>query len=92
MNYGCCNRRHACAIVLAIERDFTLDVPVDLQNDQVYRRRKKSDIPDENLFASTNKMSRKVVGSTAISWIGATKPFFVNENGIKVNKEIIVNI
>ena len=25
--------------------------------------------------------------STAISWYGATKPFFVNENGIKVNKE-----
>ena len=23
----------------------------------------------------------------AISWYGATKPFFVNENGIKVNKE-----
>ena len=67
MNYGCRNRRYACAIVLAIERDFTLDVPVDLQNDQVYRRGKKSDIPDENLFASTNKMSRKVVGSAAIS-------------------------
>ena len=32
-------------------------------------------------------MSRKVVVSTAISWYGATKPFFVNENGIKVNKE-----
>ena len=25
--------------------------------------------------------------SAAISWYGATKPFFVNENGIKVNKE-----
>ena len=31
--------------------------------------------------------------SAAISWYGAMKPFFVNENGIKVNKEkIIVNI
>ena len=25
--------------------------------------------------------------SAVISWYGATKPFFVNENGIKVNKE-----
>ena len=67
MNYGCHNRRYACVIVLAIERDFTLGVPVDLQNDRLYRKEKKSDIPDENLFASTNKMSRKVVGSAAIS-------------------------
>ena len=39
----------------------------------------------ENLFASTNKMSRKAMVSAAISWCGAMKPFFVNENGIKVN-------
>ena len=69
------------------EKDFTLDVPVNLQNDRVYGKGKKSDVPDENLFASTNKMSRKVMVSAAISWYGATKPFFVNENGIKVNKE-----
>ena len=50
-------------------------------------KEKKSDVPNENLFASVNKMSRKVLVSTAISWYGATKPFFVNENGIKVNKE-----
>ena len=42
-------------------KDFTLDVPVNLQNDQVYRRGKKSNFQDENLFASTNKMSRKVI-------------------------------
>ena len=69
------------------ERDFTLDV----QNDRVYGKGKQSDVPDENLFASTNKMSRKVMVSTAISQYSATKPFFVNENGIKVIKIIIVN-
>ena len=42
-------------------QDFTLDVPVNLQNDQVYGRGKKSDVPDKNLFVSTNKMSRKVI-------------------------------
>ena len=66
---------------------FTLDVPVNLQYDLVYGKGKQSDNPDENLFASTNKMSRKVMVSATISWYGATKLFFVNENGIKVNKE-----
>ena len=48
-------------------------------------KEKKSDVSDENLFEHTNKMSRKVMVSAAISWYHTTKPFFVNENGIKVN-------
>ena len=52
MNDGCCNRRYARAIALAEkferntcmiektvwqdEKDFTLNVPVNLQNDRVY--------------------------------------------------------
>ena len=103
VNDGCRNRRYARAIALAgkfersarmiekavwlDEKYFTLDVPVNLQNDRLYGKSKKYDVPDENLFASTNKTSRKVMVSTAISWYGATKPFFVNESGIKVNKE-----
>ena len=67
------------------EKDFTLDVPVNLQNDRVYGKGKESDVQDENFFVSTKKMSRKVMISAAISWYGAKKPFFVNENGIKVN-------
>ena len=69
------------------EKDFTLDVPVNLQNGRVYGKGKQSDVPDENLFESTNKMSRKVMVSAAICWYGATKPFFVNENRIEVNKD-----
>ena len=61
------------------EKDFTLDVPINLQNDRVYGKGKTSDVPDENLFASTKKMSRKVMVSAAIVWYGATKPFFVSE-------------
>ena len=92
MNDGCCNRRYAHAIALAEkfdwntrmiekivwqdEKDFTLDVAVNLQNDQVYGKRKKSNVPDENLFASTNKMSKKVMVSTAISWNSTTKLLF----------------
>ena len=102
MNDGCCNRRYARTIALAEkferntrmieetvqqdEKDFTLEVLVKLQNDRVYGKGKNFDVPDENFFASTTMMSRKVMVSTAISWYGNTKPFFVNENGIKVNK------
>ena len=69
-----------------MKKILTLDVPFNLQNDRVYRKGKKY-VPDENLFASTNKMSRKVLVAATISWYGFMKPFFVNENGVKVNKE-----
>ena len=69
------------------EKDFTLDVPVNLQNDREYEKGKKSDDPNEHLFASTNKTSRKVMVSTEVSYNGGTKPFSVDENDIKVNKE-----
>ena len=69
------------------EKDFTLEVPVNLQNNRVYGKGRKSDIPDKSLISSTNKQSKKVMVSAAISWYGVTKPFFVNSNGIKVNKE-----
>ena len=85
MNDGSRNRRYTHAIVLAEhnthmiektvwqdEKDFTLDVPVNLKNDRGYGKGKKSDVPDGNLFASTNKMSRKVMVSAAIYWYGVT--------------------
>ena len=31
------------------EKDFTLDVPVNLQNNRVYGKGKKYNVPDENL-------------------------------------------
>ena len=57
------------------EKDFTIEVPVNLQNVLLYGKEKKSNIPDENLLSLTNKMSKKVMASTAISWYGVTKPF-----------------
>ena len=73
--------------VLQDEKYFTLEVPVNLQNDRLYDKGKKSNIPDEHLLSLTNKMSKQVMLSAAISWYGVTKIFFVNNNGIKVNKE-----
>ena len=71
MNDECRNRKYARAIKLAekferntrmiektvwqYEKDFTLDVPVNLQNDRVYGKGKKSDVSDENLFENVHK-------------------------------------
>ena len=57
------------------EKYFTLEVPVNLKNDRVHGKGKKSDTHYENLLSSTNKMSKKVMVPAAISWFGVTKPF-----------------
>ena len=49
------------------EKDFTLEVPANLQNDRVYGKEKKSDISDKNLLSSTNKMPKIFMESAAIS-------------------------
>ena len=88
MSEGFRNRRKTCASSLREtfesnihmiektvwqgENDLTREVPVNLWNDLVYGKGKKSDIPDENLLSSTNKMSKKVMVSAMISWYGLT--------------------
>ena len=67
------------------EKDFPLDVPVNTQNDRVYYKGKKSDVPSKNLDKATKRMSRKVMVSAGLCYHGATKPFFVNDKGLKVN-------
>ena len=64
---------------------MTLEIRVNLQNDRVCGKEKKSDIPDVNLFGWANV--QKVMVSAAISWYGVATTFLVNNNGIKVNKE-----
>ena len=50
--------------------------------------KKKYDIPDENLLASTNKCQEKLwFPLQSLGTAPRIRPFFVNENGIKVNKE-----
>ena len=56
-------------------KGFNIEAPVNLQNNRVYDKRKKSDIPDENLLSSTKKMATKVMVFAEISWYGVTKPF-----------------
>ena len=67
------------------EKDFTLEVPLNPQNCRVYGEGTKSDIEDTRLFHQSNKQSVKVMVSACITWNGATKPFFVTGEGLKVN-------
>ena len=50
----------------------------NLQNYCVYGKGRKSDIPDENLPSSTNKMFKNAMISAAILCYGVTKNFFIN--------------
>ena len=41
------------------EKDFTLEVPLNVQNSRVYGKEKKSDVPDSHLFTTkTNNLKK----------------------------------
>ena len=95
------NKRSVEKCVWQDEKDFTLEVPLNHQNSRVYGKNRKGDISDDRLFHNINRQSKKVMVSACITWYGATKPFFVNNKGLKVNakryktlleKELLSNI
>ena len=47
-------------------KDFTLDVSVNLQNHWVYGKEKNPDVPDENLFSSTNCNQKHYLGNVIL--------------------------
>ena len=53
---------------------------------------KKDKIPGNQLFHHANKQSKKAMVSACVTWKGATKPFVVNENGLRVNAKHIRSI
>lgn len=73
-----------CA-VFQDESDFPLQVPTNVQNNRVYYKGQKQDVPDENVYHQSNRQSVKVMVSAALTWHGVTKPIFVGKKGIKVN-------
>ena len=79
------NPRMVERAVFQDESPFTLEVPVNSQNNRVYFKGDKSDVPEENLCHQGNRQSKKVMVSAGLTWHGATRPFFVNDKGIKVN-------
>ena len=67
------------------ESDFPLQIPNNPQNNRVYSKSEKKDIPHENLFHPCNRQSVKVMVSAGLTWHGVTRPIFVGKQGVKVN-------
>ena len=68
------------------EKNFFLQVPTNLQNNQVYFNCPTKDVQPERLYSEGNKFLKKVMVSAAITWKGVSQPFFIGGNGIKVNE------
>ena len=67
------------------EKDFTLHVPLNAQNDRVNTAGRKGDIHPDRLFHRSNKFSLKLMVSCCVSYNGYSRPFFVNPQQTKVN-------
>lgn len=67
------------------EKDFTLQICTNRQNNRVYSQGKKGEIAPERLFHRQNKQSVKLMVSACISWNGVTPPFFIDPAKAKVN-------
>ena len=61
------------------EKDFTLQVPLNHQNDRVYGACEKKEISAKRLSRCHNKQSIKVMVSSCVTWNGATKPANLHE-------------
>ena len=72
-------------LVFQNEKDFFLQVSTNRQNNRVYFSGPKKDVQSERLYSEGNKFSKKIMVSAVITWKGVNQPFFIGENGIKVN-------
>ena len=86
MNNGTRDRRTIRSKNLPIKMKKTLRLKYrQILKATVYFKGKKDQVPDENLFHQKDKQSIKVMVSACLLWNGATKPFFVNGCGVKMN-------
>ena len=85
--------RKSCSVKKCVwqdEKDFTLDVPLNSLNIRAYGFENKDNIQDNPLFYHTNRQSQKVMVSACVTCKGATKSFFVNDEGLKVNSKTYI--
>lgn len=67
------------------EKDFTIQVKTNRQNNRVYGRGLKKNIDPRRLYNESNKFTVKVMVSAVITWKGVSPPFFVGQAGLKVD-------
>ena len=74
------------------EKDFYLQVPTNCQNNRVYFNVPKKDVQPERFNSKGYKISKKVMVSAVITGkVFVNQPFFISENGIKVNEASYLN-
>jgi len=73
------------------EKDFSLQLPINSQNDRLNTTGLKRDIHPDRLFHKSNRFSKKLTVSCVISYQGISRPFFINPQLAKVNSEFYVN-
>ena len=59
-------------VVWQDEKDFPLDLPINAQNNRVYFKGKKCDVPDKNINKETKRLTKKVMVSAAVGVAAAT--------------------
>jgi len=65
-------------VIFTDEKDFTLEVPTNCQNDRVYAKGRKSDICPNRLYHHRNRFSKKLMVRAGVSWNGKTEIFFID--------------
>ena len=66
------------------EKDFSLQVPTNPQNNRVCFNGPKKDVQPERLYSEGNKFLKNDMVSAVITW-KCWSAFFIGGNGIKVN-------
>ena len=78
-------------IIFTDEKDFTLEVSRNRQNDRVYGKRKR-DIAPNRLYHETSRFTKKVMVSAGVSWKEKTRIHFIDTERTKVNIESYKNL
>ena len=73
------------------EKDFTVEVARNRQNDVVYGHKKK-EIPVGWLYHETSRFSKKVMVSAGVSIRGKTMIHFIDTSKMKVNSECYIKL
>ena len=78
-------------IIFTDEKDFTLEVARNRQNDRVYGKQKR-DIAPSRLYHETSRFTKKIMVSAGVSWKGKTRIHFIDTERTEVNSESYKNL
>ena len=78
-------------MIFTDEKDFTIKVSLNRQNDVVYGHKKK-EIPVGRLYHETSRFSKKVIVPAGVSMRGKTRIHFIDTSKTKVNSECYIKL